>query len=173
MKLILLAIFNIFILNSISSKNLKISDIYKGYPKNFISTDKHNFPINYGPNLSGKPFPVTRFEKRLKRNYFMACCAKGGLSSLKQILTAYDFALKNNFILNDNYGINCNEFSIKASKEFKFTYYNKWKIYGPSKKGNFRVYDSKYKPIFDSALIDKKFTEKEILYLDNTLFINK
>ena len=170
MKLILIAIFNIIIFNFISSKNLKTSDIFKGGEKNFNPKNKY-FPIHCPQPLRDKnDFKVLSFPLKIrKRNFFLACCAISELTSIKQIKNAYDFALKNNFVINEERPKNCYEFAKKASKEFKTTYNDKSRIKGPSIYGSFRVINSNKKVIFDSSKISKIFTENEIRYL-NTLF---
>ena len=81
----------------------------------------------------------------------MACCIKGGLIDDKQILNAKEWALKNNYIINDNgLKIPINDMAKKISEQFKTLYHNDWKIKRSSKEGNYMVIDSKRKIIFDS-----------------------
>jgi hypothetical protein len=157
--IILFAIFNIIAFNSILSKNLTPSDIFKG------SQNKH-MPTNSIPKIHsgfGTLFGKRNLGNNIKRNSFMACCVKAGLTSIKQIVKAYSWAVKNNYIImNDIYGIKkYNDFAQKVSVEFGTTYHSKWKIKGSVKTGNFWVLNSKGKIIFDSTLIDKKIKRIE------------
>ena len=106
-------------------------------------------PVFGGPPIIGE---LTR-KNNDQNSYFMACCIKGGLTSDNQILIAHEWALENNFIINDNDGnISCNDFAQKVSQQFQTTYHSDWKLKGPSIKGHYLIIDSKTrKIIFDSA----------------------
>ena len=90
-----------------------------------------------------------------KKNLFIACCLKGGLTSNKQILSAYEWALKNKYIEKD-YKINISkkELAKNISKQFNSTYHSEWKIEGSSKNEKYFFKDSKtYKIISPSAVL--------------------
>ena len=159
MKLILLVIFNIIAIYSISSKVLNASDIFKG---NKTQKLKINIKISLPKRTIIDDMKKTLGETK-KKSYktfsditnkgslFMACCVKGGLTSEKQILNAKEWALKNKDIRNDNeLTIPINDLVKKISEQFKTIYHNDWKIKGPSKEGNYMVIDSERKIIFDS-----------------------
>ena len=158
MKITLIVVFNIISLISVSSKNLKPSDIFKGRnseknkTKHINSTndcslkDQGNFE---GPKkdkeisivipvFSPDGVPPSDLDKEIKdikvqndknlslekQILFLASCLKGGLTSDKQILNAYEWALENNYIRNDKY----DDLAQKISKQFKTDYHDDWKI---------------------------------------------
>ena len=162
MKLILFVIFIIIEFNLILSKNLKLSDIFKGgkskenlnlknntksiNTKNGSSiTNQISFGVAYsnssemvgreseknsGPPIDDQSDNIDNTDGVLKKQIlFIACCLKGGLISDEQILNAYDWALENNYLINDKYNIN--ELAEKISKQFKSTFHNDWKIRRP------------------------------------------
>ena len=154
MKLILLTIF-IIIFNSISSKNLRPEDIFKG------DNSKKNFyiPTNYDsvkPPKCYTGFPTISCDKDLgleKERFFIACCVIGGLTRDKQIINAYKWAKDNNLLINDEKPYK--EFAKKISAQFKTQYHDDWKIKEPAK-GIFLVENSK-EAIFNSAGFEKIF----------------
>ena len=178
MKLIPFVIF-IIIFNSISTKNLKPVDIFKGdnSRKNFNSKSKaksinsiKNYHLNGPKYLRGKGLPRI-YKKPLKcytgikgiscdkdlnlenERFFISCCVIGGLTNNKQILNAFNWAKKNNYLTNDKKSYK--EFAKKISVQYKTHYHSDWKIKEP-KKGLFLVENSK-NAIFNSAGFGKKF----------------
>ena len=82
----------------------------------------------------------------------MACCVIGGLISDKQILIAHEWALKNNYITNENdVKIPYKDFAKKISEQYKTNYHSDWEIEGLSYSGLYWVKDSTKKEIFNSA----------------------
>ena len=92
------------------------------------------------------------FENIEKGSLFMALCVKGGLTSNEQILNAYEWALKNNYIINQNkVNMSWNDFAQKISEKFKSIYHFDWKIRNSFKEGHYNVIDSKFNIIYDST----------------------
>ena len=162
MKLILLLIFNIVCFNLISSKNINPSDIFKGInskpkikkirgeapPKNLIPK-KDVLPT---PKLSRQNNRIIDPKCSVLENgsLFMACCVKGGISPA-QFSNACHWALKNNYIKDENHlNIPKKEFAKKIAQQFQTVYHDDWKIKGPTIKGHYEVINSKKHIIFDS-----------------------
>ena len=83
---------------------------------------------------------------------FMACCVIGGLTTNAQIMKAHEWALKNNYIRNDNYvNMSPYDFAKKISQEFQTTYHSEWKRGGSSEVHHFWVVDGNGNEIFNSA----------------------
>jgi len=101
-----------------------------------------------GPLIDYPDEYIDNTEELLKRRIlFIACCLKGGLISDEQILEAYNWALKNNYLINDKYVVE--DLAKKISNQFKSTFHNDWKIRRPKngKKGVFSSIINKGKEI--------------------------
>ena len=103
----------------------------------------------------GTGFEGISYHKDLglnKGGYFMACCVIGGLVSDTQILNAHEWALKSNYITNDNFvNIPYKDFARKISEKYQTEYHSDWKIKGLVYSKIYWVVDSTGKEIFNSA----------------------
>ena len=154
MKLILLLIFNIVCFNSISSKNIKPSNIFKG--SNFNLGSRTSVTIVKPLPKSSLPKPFRRIVYPKCSDYengslFMACCVKGGITP-KQFSNACIWAYENKYIKDENHlNMDINDLVKKIAKQFQTSYHSDWKIRGPTIKGHYEVINSKKQIILDSG----------------------
>ena len=119
-------------INSTNDCSLKDQENFKEPKKNKENLKRkifNKFPLPKALNDIEREIEVIKVQngKNLsleKQILFLASCLKGGLDPDKQILNAYEWALKNNYIRNDKY----DDLAKEISKQFKTEYHDDWKI---------------------------------------------
>ena len=119
-------------INSTNDCSLKDQENFKEPKKNKENLKRkifNNIPLPKALNDIEREIEVIKVQngKNLsleKQILFLASCLKGGLDPDKQILNAYEWALKNNYIRNDKY----DDLAKEISKQFKTEYHDDWKI---------------------------------------------
>ena len=162
MKLILLLIFYIVCFNLISSININSSDIFKGINSKLKIKKIRGEVIKRYKIPKKDILQTSKLSNKFRRiidpkcsvfkngSLFMACCVKGGISPA-QFSNACHWALKNNYIKDENHlNMSKNDFSKKIAQQFQTKFHSDWKIVGPTIKGHHEVINSKKQIIFNS-----------------------